>query len=64
MMSAIGMPMSSPRRRSVSAVWLKSLLMLAAPVTSVSNPPLPSARVDDGVHLVDVVLGLGDEDPP
>ena len=35
--------MPSPLRRSVCAVWLKSLLMLAAPVTSVSNPPLPSA---------------------
>ncbi len=43
MTSAMGTPMPSPLRRSDSAVWLKSLLMLAAPVTSVSNPPLPSA---------------------
>ena len=43
MTSAMGTPMPSPFCRSDSAVWLKSLLMLAAPVTSVSNPPLPSA---------------------
>ena len=43
MIRAIGTPMPSPLRRSVCAVWLKSLLMLAVPVTSVSNPPLPSA---------------------
>ena len=32
MMSAIGTPMPSPCRRSLSAVWLKSLEMLAVPV--------------------------------
>ena len=43
MMSAIGTPMPSPLRRSRSAVSLKSLLMLAVPVTSASRPPRPSA---------------------
>ncbi len=43
MIRAMGTPMPSPLRRSVCAVWLKSLLMLAVPVMSVSNPALPSA---------------------
>ena len=43
MRSAIGTPMPSPRVRSLSAVWLKSLWMLAVPVISASNPPRPSA---------------------
>ena len=39
----MGMPMASPGCRSLSAGWLKSLLMLAVPVISVVKPWRPSA---------------------
>ena len=43
MTRAIGRPMLSPLLRSVVAVWLKSLLMLAVPVISDWKPFRPSA---------------------